>query len=352
MIGPPLDGRGGMSSVSAAYREAGLFERCGVRFLASATGRSGAVAKLWVALRAWCVLLGLLVLRRVDLAHVHVASGASFWRKAIYLLTLELAGVPVVLHVHGGNFVEFYGQASPRAQSFIRARFARAARVILLSQVWIARMGAIVEASRCRAIGNPVLAWPVQREPRPVRVFLFLGRFEQDKGIFELLEAFALLRQQVPEARLLLGGDGDSAAVDRIAAEHGMQGAVQRLGWVSGEAKRAAFDQADALVLPSYIEGLPVAMLEAMSCGMPVVVSDVGSIPEVVNDGVNGLMVPPRQVPPLAEAMLKLALQSELAQGLGAAGRAAFDAGFEAHGVSEQVARLYAEVLAAAAGQR
>lgn len=346
MIGPPLDGRGGMSSVSAAYREAGLFERCGVRFLDSATGKAGALPKLWVALRSWCVLLGLLVARRVDLAHVHVASGASFWRKAIYLLTLEAAGVPVVLHVHGGNFVEFYRQASGWAQRFIRTRFARAGRVILLSQAWVERMRPIVDAAHCRAIGNPVLAWPVRREPRPVTVFLFLGRFEQDKGIFELLAAFALLRQQVPEALLLLGGDGDVAALDRIAAEHGMADAVHRLGWVAGEAKRDAFERADALVLPSYIEGLPVAMLEAMSCGMPVIVSDVGSIPEVVTDGVNGLMVPPRQVPVLAEAMLKLALHPELAGRLGAAGRATFEGRFEAHVVSEQVAQLYAELLA------
>lgn len=346
MIGPPLDGRGGMSSVSAAYREAGLFERCGVRFVASATGKAGALPKLWVALRAWCVLVRLLIGRRVDLAHVHVASGASFWRKAIYLLTLQVAGVPVVLHVHGGNFVEFYRQASGRAQRFIRARFARAGRVILLSQAWVERMGPIVDASRCRAIGNPVLAWPVQRGPRPVRVFLFLGRFEQDKGIFELLQAFAVLREQVPDALLLLGGDGDTAALDRIAAEHGMQDAVRRLGWVAGQAKRDAFAQADALVLPSYIEGLPVAMLEAMSCGMPVVVSDVGSIPEVVTDGVNGLMVPPRQVPPLTGAMLKLALQPDLARRLGAEGLATFAGRFEAHAVSEQVAQLYAELLA------
>lgn len=345
MIGPPLDGRGGMSSVSAAYAEAGLFERCGVHFLASATAQPGPVAKLRVALLAWLELLHLLAGRGVALAHIHVASGASFWRKALYVWTLRAAGVPVILHVHGGNFVEFYRLSSAPARWLIRASFAQAGRVILLSQAWIARMATIVDAARCRAIGNPVLAWPQQgREPHPVRKFLFLGRFEPDKGINELLEAFAQLRLQFADAQLLLGGEGDTEAIARSADRHGMSQAVKLLGWVSGEAKREAFAAADALVLPSYIEGLPVAMLEAMSCGLPVVVTRVGSIPEVVSDGLDGLLVPPRDAPALADAMLRLARSPELAQRLGVAGKAVFDRQFDAHRVCDQVAQLYAEV--------
>ncbi|MBT9455303.1 MAG: glycosyltransferase [Burkholderiaceae bacterium] len=345
MIGPPLDGRGGMSSVSAAYRDAGLFERCGVRYLSSVTARSGAMVKLWVAIGAWLELVGLLLSRQVDLAHIHVASGASFWRKAIYLWTLRMAGVQVVLHVHGGNFLEFFRTTSRLGQRYIRASFAQCGRVILLSRAWVDRIGVVVDPSRCRAIGNPVLAWPQQRTPRPIRTFLFLGRFERDKGIHELLEAFAKVRRQVPDVKLLLGGDGDTSLIERAVAQHDMAQDVTRLGWVSGETKRNAFAAADALVLPSYVEALPVAMLEAMSCGLPVVVSNVGSIPEVISDGVNGLLVAPRDIDALAQAMLALALKPDLALQLGKEGKATFDGQFDARLVADQVAQLYFEVL-------
>lgn len=331
--------------MSAAYRDAGLFERCGIRYLSSVTARSGAMVKLWVAIGAWLELVGLLLSRQVDLAHIHVASGASFWRKAIYLWTLRMAGVPVVLHVHGGNFLEFFRTTSRLGQRYIRASFAQCGRVILLSRVWVDRIGVVVDPSRCRAIGNPVLAWPQQRTPRPVRTFLFLGRLERDKGIHELLEAFARVRRQVPEVKLLLGGDGDTALIERIVAAQEMAHDVTLLGWVSGGAKRNAFAAADALVLPSYVEALPVAMLEAMSCGLPVVVSNVGSIPEVIADGINGLVIPPRDIDALTGAMLALALKPDLALRLGTEGKATFDGQFEARVVSDQVGELYSELL-------
>lgn len=344
MVGPAVDGRGGMSSVAAAYRDVGLFERCRVRYLTTVTAKPGAAAKLLIAAQAWAELLGLLLRRRIGLAHIHVASGASFWRKAIYAWTLRFAGVPVILHVHGGNFMQFYREAPAVGQRLIRATFDQAACVIVLSQVWVERVSEFVDRRKCHAIGNPVVAWPLATPvPRPVRSFLFLGRFEREKGIQELLTAFAFVHQHEPEVQLLLGGEGDVEAIQRQTAAAGTQAAVQILGWVSGETKRRAFAQADAFVLPSYIEGLPVAMLEAMYCGLPVIATSVGSIPEVIADGVQGLLVQPGDSGALGQAMLNLVRDATLSQRLGAQGKLVFDARFDARIVGQQVEHLYAE---------
>lgn len=346
MLGPPIDGRGGMSSVAAAYRDAGLFGRCQLRYLVTVTASPGALVKLWVALRAWCVLVALLLGRRVSLAHIHVASGASFWRKAGYVWTLQLAGVPFILHIHGGNFVQFYRAAPKLGQRLIRASFERAARVVVLSEAWIERVAEFVDRRKCLAIGNPVVAWPTEKPCRPVRRFLFLGRFEREKGIQELLNAFAVVYQQDPSVELLLGGEGDTDMIFSQASAAGTRQAVKILGWVSGAAKQRAFAEADAFVLPSYIEGLPVAMLEAMYCGLPVIATTVGSIPEVVTDGVHGLLVPAGDAHALSLAMLSLVQDPALGPRLGAAGKLVFDARYDAAIVCQQVERMYSEALA------
>jgi len=351
MMGPPVDGRGGMSAVAAAYRDGGLFERCRVRYL-DTTGDGGLARKLAVACQAWGSLVGLLLRGRVALVHVHVSSGASFWRKALYFWTAYLARVPVVLHVHGGNFAEFHAQLPWLARVFVRATFARARCVIVLSPAWIQRLARVVAAERCVPVQNPVAEWAARpRSGAPVRTFLFLGRLERDKGVFELLAAFAKLHQRHADVRLWLAGEGDAAGVQSYAQELGLPPcALRLLGWVDATAKRLALDEADAFVLPSFIEGLPVSMLEAMHCAMPVIVSSVGSVPEVIVNAVNGLLVEPGAVAALELQMRLLVEDSALAQRLGQTGRASFAAGYGMATVGHLIEDVYRRAAILARG--
>lgn len=327
MMGPPLDGRGGMSAVAAAYRDGGLLDRHGVRYIATVADGSR-WRKLARALQAWGELLGTLAMPGgAVLVHIHVASGASFWRKALYVWTTRAFGVPVVLHVHGGNFAEWAAQQAGWAHAFIRATCQTSARVVVLSPVWVSRLSGWVPPGRCMAIQNAVA--PMAARPQPVgpaRRFLFLGRLEADKGINELLDAFARVHARHPQARLVLCGDGDRVHVQERAAALGIGDAIEMPGWVVGEHKAAALRAADVFVLPSYIEGLPVSMLEAMQCGVPVLMTAVGSVPEVIDDGRNGLMVPPGEVDALAAAMLRLCDEPGLTDRLALQGRQTFDA--------------------------
>lgn len=344
MLGPPIDGRGGMSSVVAAYRDSGLLEREGVRYVAStAEGKLLAkIARGGVALAA--VAAGLLS-RRVALLHIHVASGASFWRKACFCWMAFAARRPVVLHVHGGNFHEFYRLSPGWAQVYIRATFARVARVVVLSPAWIDRL-AVLAPRRCfSVIWNPVTSWPVSRLA-PNRHFrlLFLGRLERDKGVFDLVAAFAQALGGMGDAVLQIAGEGDREPVIALARDLGVADRVMILGWIEGESKRQVLADASVFVLPSYVEGLPVAMLEAMHCGVPVVTCPVGSIPEVAIDGVQALFVPPGDVAALALALRKVYDDHELADRLGRAGRRLYESRFSMTAVEPAVHQLYAEI--------
>lgn len=335
-----------MSSVVAAYRDDGFLVREHVRYIQTTSGK-GALAKLGAAALAFAIVAVHLLLGRVALLHVHVASGVSFWRKACFCWLAFLARCPVVLHVHGGNFPEFFQRWPRWARRFISATFARAACVIVLSPTWIDRFAAIAGGARYVVVWNPVTGWPC-RPPRADAPFvvLFLGRLEQDKGVFDLVAAFAAAFADDAEVVLHIGGDGDSAGVEKLARDLGLAERVRLLGWLEGAAKREALAAASMFVLPSYVEGLPIAMLEAMHCSVPVITCPVGSIPEVVSDGRDALLVPPGDVQALARAMRRLRDDNALRVAMGRAGRLLYEDRFDMAAVGPTIHRVYSEVAA------
>lgn len=324
MVGTSLDGRGGMSSVVASYRDAGFFERCGVVYLASHVEGSK-VAKLRAMIGSLLRLWGLLVAGRVRLVHIHAASGVSFWRKSAFAWSALLWRRPLLMHIHGGEFDLYHAKAPRWSQAHTRALLARATRVIVLSQVWIERLRPICPAARWVSLANPVTVRPVPDRSASadglLRV-LFLGRYIEAKGVFDLLRAFGQVQAELPAMRLLLGGEGDREALMRVARDAGVADKVELLGWIVGAAKDERLDRCDIFALPSWFEGLPVSMLEAMAAGQAALVSNVGSIPEVIRHGENGWLVPPREPAPLVQALRTLGSDAALRRRLGARARA------------------------------
>ena len=143
----------------------------------------------------------------------------------------------------------------------------------------------------------------------------------------------------------MLGGDGELTKVQAQADSLGISGQVELLGWVVGDAKRRAFAQATAFVLPSHIEGLPVSMLEAMYCSLPIVICPVGSIPEVLTDEHDALFVRPRDIDGLATAMLRLAEDVDLRDRLGSAANRIFQQRFSMQSVGPRIEALYHEAV-------
>jgi glycosyltransferase involved in cell wall biosynthesis len=347
MIGPPVDGRGGMSSVAAAYRHDGLFERYNVVYL-SPVAEGHLVGKLFAALSALVRYLGMLLGGRIGLVHIHVASSISFWRKSVFALSAYAFGRPVILHMHGGNFVEFFSGTPALGRKFIKWLFKRADRVVVLSATWIDRFQEIVPASHCVAIENPVVppsGDAPSRGNRGVVTFLFLGRLEKDKGAYDLLSAFAKITDDFSQVRLVMGGIGELGECEQLANALGLSEKVVFPGWIVGAEKQHWFDEADVFVLPSHIEGLPISMLEAMSNGLPVVICPVGSIPETISDQVEALFVPVGEVSALSAAMLHLARSPALRFEMGQHGLRTFAERYSVGSVVPRVEALYDELL-------
>ena len=326
MIGPAIEAPGGMSAVVASYRQAGFFDRWHVRYIATYRHPDWP-SKIWQLLVSTSRFLSLLLRRRVALLHVHAASRGSFWRKCIFMALARLGRVPVILHIHSGEFGDFYQQeCGPARQALVRWAMRGSAKVVCLTKQWQLRLGAIEPRAHFIHLPNPVdiqvdvPSSGVGRDARQ-RTVLFLGRLRERKGVFDLVKAWPAVRSACPGARLVLAGDGDQTPVKALAVQLGVADSIEFPGWVMGEAKARHLAGSSVFVLPSYAEGLPVCILEAMAHGLVIVTTDVGGIPEVVRDGCEAILIRPGDVDGLARALVTALCDEGLAQRLGDAAR-------------------------------
>jgi len=178
---------------------------------------------------------------------------------------------------------------------------------------------------------------------------LFVGRLASNKGLLPLVEAFRTLAKHDPAARLVIVGEdgGVKTEVERAVAQASLQGRVHLTGYVEDEHLVAsAFREARLFALPSEYESFGLVLLEAMAQGTPVVASRVGGIPEFVEDGRAGLLVPPLEPSPLAEAFLKLWDEEGTRRRLGDYGRTQVVPRYTWERVVDRLLEVYSEALA------
>ncbi|MDW3686382.1 glycosyltransferase family 4 protein [Cupriavidus sp. CV2] len=319
MAGPCLDEKGGISAVAKNIiaNETTVLD---IDFIYIASWGSGLALNRVAGFVASAVrLIKLCALRRIDVLHLHTASRGSFVRKYTLSLVSRLFGVPYVIHLHGAGFHEFYRDTWLRRQ--IISYFHHADSVIVLGEWWKNWVeNTIRNTPTVTTVRNGVPSsleldpsLSAARELDGTRL-LFLGRLGKRKGLVDLLRALATLRAEQPGLRfnLAIGGDGDWQPFQDLVNSLGLQDSVRYLGWVDGDEKLRLIDGATVFVLPSYNEGLPVAIVESLARGLPVISTTVGSIPDVVEDGKEGWLIRPGDEVALKEALLSAAIDQPL----------------------------------------
>lgn len=182
-------------------------------------------------------------------------------------------------------------------------------------------------------------------DTRPMHVS-FVGRLVPEKGPDRLVRAAAILRDQGVDVRMRLAGDGPQRpSLDRLVDELDLAGHVELLGAIPHEDVVGLHRWADVFCLPSYAEGVPVVLMEAMGMGLPVVSTAINGIPELVEDGHSGLLVPPSDVDALAAALRTLASDPQRRSEMGAHGRARVVADFDVERTSEQLDHVFRTLL-------
>lgn len=347
VIGPALDAKGGIASVCRTWLGAPGLSDLELRYFPS-VGEGSPLTKLRGALTDNARFLDALAGGyRPDLFHIHLSWHTSFYRKLAWFIEARRTGRPVIVHLHMPDIGAFFrtGRAHAAAMAWM---FRRADRVVALTEAMAAELRALFgPGPRIEVLYNPVELEPLSAPPRPRTdhpTVLFLGEIGHRKGAFDLIAAAELVLAAAPGARFQLYGNGEVERARAEVAARGLSPAVEVPGWISGPARLEALRTAHLLVLPSYQEGLPMSILEAMGAGLPVVATPVGGVAEAVIDGETGALVQPGDVAGLAAALTRLVQDPALRLRQGAAGRRLAEERFDLDVITEQLRGLWAEV--------
>ena len=322
-VGPGLAVRGGISAVERLIIDS-ISRHVQVEHVATTEGggilRRTRVfgAALW---RIHCILRD----KGPCIFHVHFASRGSTLRKCIVSLMVLRASGRLVLHAHGGGFAGFFSNLPKPLQDRVARTFRRSHGFVVLSSQWqeFYATQLALRRDRIQVMVNPTNPPNLvpDRSRRDSVQFLFLGRIDDNKGAFELLDAYrALPATSRAAARLVFAGDGRVEELRRRAAEIGPDVVVH--SWVDHEERNHLLAASDVLVLPSHHEGVPMAILEAMAYGLPVIATPVGGIPDVIGHGREGLLVEAGNRAALTTALARMVAEPALRMSLGRGARA------------------------------
>ncbi|MGI6057566.1 MAG: glycosyltransferase family 4 protein [Bilifractor sp.] len=312
MMGNRGDVKGGITSVIQQilkndWRKEGIE----LRFIPTYTDRNPA-AKAAVFAEACCRMTGMMRKDRPDLVYVHMSYRGSFVRaRALQRIALRFH-VPFVMHLHGSEFEDWYRSLRPEKQGQVREFLGNCRSVVVLGEHYRDSIQSICPGVPVEIVHNAVeLPDRITDLNDTGNRILFLGVLIRRKGVEDLLRAFAIAKPE--KWRLVLAGSGpEEESLKKLAQELGIADRTDFPGWIDGEKKRELLESSQILALPSYNEGLPIAILEAMSFGLPVISTTVGDIPACVRNGKNGILVSPGDIDALARALSDLTSHEEM----------------------------------------
>lgn len=300
-IGVSKSTYGGMTAVLVSYEK--YFEKS--RFIP--TWRLGnKFVKAFYACQAImrCFLL-LLIDKQIKILHIHGAANASFYRKRIFVKIGKIFGKRIIMHQHAADFKEFFELSNDKSNIIDTLNLCN--KLIVLSQSWKKYFVSIgVNNTKIHVLNNIVTPPTKFRKKKADGKLhlLFLGEISKRKGIYDLLNTLKDNREFFQNKLLLrIGGNIIDGDINTFIDENEMSRFVKYEGWVSGEKKVDCLEWADVYILPSYNEGLPIAILEAMSYARPVISTNVGGIPEIVHSYQNGVLIEPGNSEQIKEAI-------------------------------------------------
>lgn len=311
MVGTDRTAPGGITAVVNVLLTSYLSSRFSIEFV-STYSRPGLIFQLKFFGLALLKIIRALWSGRIELVHVHSASRGSFWRKSIVCALARMRGVPYVFHLHSGEFPVFFeNECGFISKYWVRCTLRKASVVLVLTESWKRVIERMVPQSNVVVLPNAVQASGISHGVKDAKKVLFLGRLREKKGVFDLIEAIPAILNLCPDTHFVLAGDGDLERASKRVTQLGVANHVTLTGWIDGEQKEQALATATVLVLPSYFEGFPVCILEAMAHRVAVVASAVGGIPDVLEGGRCGRLIEPGSPEVIAAGISELLVDDE-----------------------------------------
>lgn len=339
---------GGMFKVADYLIQAQDPEASGAAALRPLDTRGGgnALYSFWILATALAKLAQGRFSGKLSGVHVNMAERLSLFRKSAIVVMCRALGIPVVLHVHAAQLHHFYRKLPGFLQSATRWVFSLPEVCVVLGEAAQRFVTEELKVPRHRieviinGVPEPSYQRRVAAESAVQRVF-FLGNLSERKGVSDLLQALSLPGFDKARLEVTVSGGGDVAAYQAKARELGLESFVRFTGWTDQQQVARLMAQADVLILPSYDEGLPLVILEALANSVAVVCTPVGEIPAILSDGVNACFVQPGDASGIASALQRVLNEPVFRQTLEHNGRRLYEEKFSFARFFTSVAKLH-----------
>ena len=300
--------RGGISTLIAEILKSPLKEDFEFTYIESQAEDFGKFGKAFLALSAIARFVWNCISKRPNLVYVHLGSNASLYRESIFIFLAKLFGKKVITHFHAGDVDNYYPFQRKIGQKFIQTALRLSDSFIAVSQESAKQLRDITQSQNISVITNAIDTSvfnghkkSLTDEPGGDAVrLLFVGAVGKLKGEKDLIKALALLRDNKPNLKISFLGYGAENLKD-YCERFEVGNLVEYLGAVPMDERIEFFRRSDIFVLPTYAEAMPMSVIEAMAAGLPVISTRVGGIPELIEDGVDGILFAPGDVGALAE---------------------------------------------------
>ncbi len=308
----------------------------------------GIVKRLNIYLQSLFLIFKSLANNNKKIAHIHMTSRFSFYRKSLIIIVLKIFHIPILIHLHGAKFHLFYESLSPVMKRYLKWIYSLADKTILLSRSWQKWFQKTINTSDSMVLYNGVKSY-LRDSALPLNqrdnVVLFLGRLGERKGIYDLLNAFKEVVRYVPDAVLKIGGDGAVEECKKLVIDLDIEKNVEFFGWIGEEQKYQLINESKIYILPSYNEGMPMGILEAMSAGITVIASDVGGIPEAIENNTNGVLIKAGDKKQISDSIVGILQDSKKATQLGIQARKSYLDNFNITDITKKIKKEYYEYI-------
>lgn len=310
MVGVAPERVGGMWSVAEAYINSKQYNQAvSLDYLAVSTN-GGIFKRLCFTAKGIGKAFFLMVFRPYDIIHVHMAERGSVFRKGLIIGIARICKRKIVIHMHAGPFMSFYGKQRPIVKNIIRKILLCSDKVLVLGEYWKKELKLLIPEDRIEVVYNGVNIPESNRYCRQARNIVFMSVFKREKGILDLLEAIKLIDNILaPDIIVQLCGYDEKGEIQERIKQLNLTKRIQYVGWVTEMAKEQIYRGAMLSVLPSYFEGLSISILEAMANGIPVITTNISTMPEVI--GNNMYLVEPGDIRTLSEKILELCIYED-----------------------------------------
>lgn len=311
MVGVDKMRIGGMWSVAETYINDKCYNSNVYLTYVSTSTEGKAIKKVLKMISGYIQILFYLIFKPIDIVHIHMAERGSVYRKGIVVFLSKKFGKKVIVQMHAGPIMSWYETLDAKKKGQVQKIFNSCDKMLVLGEYWKKQLAKIVDNEKLIVLYNGADCPEKNRYNVNGKYIIFLGMITRKKGAFDLVDAIDKIHNVLSEdIKVLLCGFDKNDEVKSYVKSKGLQERIFFTGWVNSKQRDIYFSDTRICVLPSYFEGLSMTVIEAMCYGIPVVTTNISTMPELLGKKID--LITPGDIDKLANQIFILAENEDM----------------------------------------